>query len=297
MPGAPATGALIALTAAASWGGGDFSGGMGVKAAGGGTTSALRVVVLGHGMSLIALVVVLWLFPAPWPADPLHSAVIWWGLGGGVIGGTSLALFYMALSRGAMGAAAAVSGVLAAAVPAFVSSMLEGRPTGLRIAGFVLAAAAIWMIAAGASAEEVGKASRGTMALAVISGLGFGLFFVALRMANPLGDFAPLALGRVGSLAACVPMLLIVQRKATAGKWLKAGVLPWAVGVAVLDTGGNLFFLAATRIGRLDVAAVLSSLYPASTILLAAWRLHERPTRMQLAGMGVALAAVVMITV
>jgi drug/metabolite transporter (DMT)-like permease len=297
MPGAPATGALIALTAAASWGGGDFSGGMGVKAAGGGTASALRVVVLGHGMSLIALVVVLWLFPAPWPVDPLHSVVVWWGLAGGVVGGTSLALFYMALSRGAMGAAAAVSGVLAAAVPAFVSSMLEGRPTGLRIAGFVLAAAAIWMIAAGAAAEEVGKATRGTMALAVISGLGFGLFFVALRMANPLGDFAPLALGRVGSLAACVPMLLIMKRKATAGKWLKAGVLPWAVGVAVLDTGGNLFFLAATRIGRLDVAAVLSSLYPASTILLAAWRLHERPTRMQMAGMGVALAAVVMITV
>jgi drug/metabolite transporter (DMT)-like permease len=297
MPGSGTAGALVALTAAASWGGGDFSGGMGVKAAGGGTTSALRVVVLGHGMSLLALAAVLWLFPAPWPPDPLHSTVVWWGLGGGVIGGTSLALFYMALSRGAMGAAAAVSGVLAAAVPAFVSSMLEGRPTGWRIAGFVLAAAAIWMIAAGASAEDAGRASRGTMTMAVVSGLGFGLFFVALRMANSLGDFAPLALGRVGSLAACLPMLLVVQTRAKAGKWLKAGVLPWAMGVALLDTGGNLFFIAATRMGRLDVAAVLSSLYPAATILLAAWRLHERPTRTQMAGMGVALAAVVMITV
>jgi drug/metabolite transporter (DMT)-like permease len=65
----------------------------------------------------------------------------------------------------------------------------------------------------------------------------------------------------------------------------------------VLDTGGNLLYIAATRSGRLDIAAVLASLYPAGTILLAAWRLHERPTRRQLAGMGIAAAAVVMITI
>jgi len=62
------------------------------------------------------------------------------------------------------------------------------------------------------------------------------------------------------------------------------------------DTTGNLLFMAATRAGRLDVASVLASLYPASTILLAAWTLHERPTRRQGIGMGVAAAAVAMIT-
>jgi drug/metabolite transporter (DMT)-like permease len=65
--------------------------------------------------------------------------------------------------------------------------------------------------------------------------------------------------------------------------------------VALMDTGGNVMFVAATRLGRLDVAAVLASLYPAGTILLAAWHLHERPTRRQVAGMAAALAAVVMI--
>jgi drug/metabolite transporter (DMT)-like permease len=64
-----------------------------------------------------------------------------------------------------------------------------------------------------------------------------------------------------------------------------------------MDTSGNLLFIAATRAGRLDVAAVLASLYPASTILLAAWTLHERPTRRQGWGMAVAVAAVVMITI
>ena len=70
----------------------------------------------------------------------------------------------------------------------------------------------------------------------------------------------------------------------------------WALGAVLLDTSGNLLFVAATRAGRLDVAAVLASLYPASTILLAAWMLRERPTRRQGFGMAVAVAAVLMIT-
>jgi drug/metabolite transporter (DMT)-like permease len=74
-------------------------------------------------------------------------------------------------------------------------------------------------------------------------------------------------------------------------------VVAWALGAVLLDTSGNLLFIAATRAGRLDVAAVLASLYPASTILLAAWTLRERPTRRQGVGMAVAVAAVVMITI
>jgi drug/metabolite transporter (DMT)-like permease len=74
-------------------------------------------------------------------------------------------------------------------------------------------------------------------------------------------------------------------------------VVAWALTAVLLDTSGNLLFIAATRAGRLDVAAVLASLYPASTILLAAWTLRERPTRRQGWGMVVAAAAVVMITV
>jgi len=78
--------------------------------------------------------------------------------------------------------------------------------------------------------------------------------------------------------------------------WLTRAAIGWAMGVALLDTGGNLLLVAATRTGRLDVAAVLASLYPAATILLAAWRLHEHPTKRQMAGMVAALVAVAMIT-
>ena len=281
------SGGLIALSAAAVWGGGDFSGGMGVKATGGSVAGALRLVLVAHAVSFVVLMGLCAATHAPMPS----GAPMLWGLAAGVAAAISLTAFYLSLSRGAMGPSAALSGLLAAAIPAVVSSAMEGRPGWLKLAGFVLAAVAIWAIAAG----DV-KDSRETVMLAVTGGLGFGFYFVALRMSNSLGAFEPMALARASSLVVCTLLWLAVRGKGEAGPWLTRAAFGWAMGVAVLDTGGNLLFLAATRLGRLDVAAVLASLYPASTILLAAWRLHERPTRRQLVGMGLALAAVVMVT-
>jgi drug/metabolite transporter (DMT)-like permease len=293
---------------------------MGVKTAGGTATGALRVVIVAHAVSLSVLLVILGVSHGVWPPHLPHGALLGWGLGAGVSAGVSLTAFYIALSRGAMGASAAVSGLLAAAIPAVVSRVIEGAPTPLRLAGFVLAAAAIWIIAAGPSPENAGEGGALTMALAVVGGLGFGFYFVALRMDNVLGVFEPMALARAGSLATCVVLLTGTLAWQGAGKkqtrsgndnqnsqsngegglggWgLSRAAVGWALGVALLDTGGNMLFLVATRMGRLDVAAVLASLYPASTILLAAWMLHERPTRRQMTGMAIAVAAVVMITV
>jgi drug/metabolite transporter (DMT)-like permease len=326
-PGALLSGnVLFALAAAAAWGGGDFSGGMGVKAAGGSTKDALRVLIVAHAVSLAVLLGILFVVPATrhgvWPLDRLQVSLLVWGLGAGVAAGVALTAFYVALARGAMGASAAVSGLLAAAIPAVVSTVIEGAPAGLRVVGFGLAAVAIWMIAAGASFKDLGAKKRGTMALAVTAGLGFGFYFVALRMDNAMGAVAAVALARVGSLVTCLIMLVAVRfggRGSThkeqvhrlhpmsahvdnrdsgvAGTGLSRTAVGWALGVALLDTSGNLLFLEATRLGRLDAAAVLASLYPASTILLAAWMLHERPTRRQVVGMVMALAAVVMITI
>ena len=283
--------ALIALAAAASWGGGDFSGGMGVKAAGGRVSGAIRFVILAHGISLCVVLGILWAQHAGLP----HGAAVVWAMVGGVTGVLGVVAFYMALSRGGMGASAAVSGLLAAAMPAVVSSAMEGAPGGMRLAGFVLAGGAIWLIAAGDSPESTGESS-GTMALAIFAGLAFGVYFVALKMASPLGLVMPMAIARATSVTLCVPLWLALRRdtKEAPGIW-RAG-WKWACGVALLDTAGNVLFMAATRLGRLDVASVLASLYPAGTILLAAWYLKERPTVRQAAGMVAALAAVVMIT-
>jgi len=301
--------ALIALTAAASWGGDDFSGGMGAKASGGRLAGAIRFVIVSHAMSLVVLLGILFGQHAGMP----HGAAVGWAIAGGVTGALGLVAFYIALSRGGMGVSAAVSGLLAAAIPALVSSVMEGAPGALRLAGFALAGGAIWLIAAGDSPEKdfPGKAG-GTMGLAVFAGVAFGIYFVALKLSNPLGLVMPMTIARTSSVVLC-SLTLVVMRIVRGGgfvepmsqkrdmghpvlrRWMAGW--GWACGVAVLDTGGNVLFMAATQLGRLDVASVLASLYPAGTILLAAWYLKERPTRRQMVGMGAALAAVVMITV
>ena len=116
--------ASLALAAALLWGFGDFSGGMGVKGAGGTIAAALRIILLSHFASLCGLLLLLWFRGDVIP----HGRPVLWGLAAGVTGGLSLTAFYVALSRGAMGASAAVSGLLAAALPATVSSFLEGTP-------------------------------------------------------------------------------------------------------------------------------------------------------------------------
>jgi drug/metabolite transporter (DMT)-like permease len=198
-----------------------------------------------------------------------------------------------------MGASAALSGLLAAAIPAAVSAGMEGSPGVLQVVGFVVAGLAIWLIAAGENPESK-AADPGTVWLAVAGGVGFGIYFVALRMAGTAGVIWPLATARMGSLALCSLLVGGMGLRQNAGDEevrLTRRVVAWALGAVLLDTSGNLLFIAATRAGRLDVAAVLASLYPASTILLAAWTLRERPTRRQGWGMAVAAAAVVMITV
>jgi len=285
--------ALLALAAAVLWGGGDFSGGMGAKHAGGTMSGALRVVLTSHLASFIVLSVIALLRGDSFP----HGVPFYWGLLAGVMGGLSLTGFYVALSRGAMGASAAVSGLLAAAIPSAVSIAHEASPGWLRVVGFLVAGCAIWMIAAGENPESV-PASAGTMWLAVGSGAGFGVYFVALKYAAAGGLVWPMATARIGSLTTCSVILLVVTLTSGGGErgWLPRRAVVWSLATALGDTTGNLLFMAATRAGRLDVASVLASLYPASTILLAAWTLHERPTRRQGIGMGVAAAAVAMIT-
>jgi drug/metabolite transporter (DMT)-like permease len=287
--------ALLALLAAALWGGGDFSGGMGVKRAGGTMGSALRVVLLSHAMSFSVLLAVALLRGDTFP----HGAPLWWGVGAGVTAGISLTCFYVALSRGAMGASAALSGLLAAAIPAVVSGVVEGSPGLLRMVGFAVAGVAIWMIAAGPNAEAT-PADKGTFWLAMAGGVGFGVYFVGLKLAGTTGVIWPLATARMGSLGTCSLLLagMALRRGVVSGPRarLSPTVVKWAAATALLDTSGNLLFIAATRAGRLDVASVLASLYPASTILMAAWMLRERPTRRQGLGMAAAAVAVVMIT-
>ncbi len=282
---------LMALASALLWGGADFSGGMGVKRAGGTLGAALRVVLISHATSFAVLLTYLLVRGLPMP----HGAPLVWGLCAGIASGLSLTCFYMALAQGAMGASAAISGLLAAAIPAIVSMVVQGSPGALHLTGFVVAGIAIWLIAASPAGTE--RSSNTTMALAIAAGAGFGIYFVALKMAGVAGIVWPMVLSRTGSLTTCSLFLLLVTvRKMDTTTRLTRSAVLWALSIATMDTSGNMLFIAATRAGRLDIAAVLASLYPASTILLAAWTLKEHPTRRQAIGMGIAAVAIVLIS-
>jgi drug/metabolite transporter (DMT)-like permease len=118
-------------------------------------------------------------------------------------------------------------------------------------------------------------------------------------MAGPAGIVWPMATARIGSITTCgvifVALRLRPGKAAGSSATMGRRAVGWALATALLDTSGNLLFVAATRAGRLDVAAVLASLYPASTILLAALALGERPTQRQALGMAAAVAAVALI--
>jgi uncharacterized membrane protein len=313
----------MGLFAAVFWGGGDFSGGMGAQHAGGSLRAALRVILVSHATSLCILVTLALLRGDSFP----HGAPLVWGVAAGVTGGLSLACFYIALARGAMGASAAVSGLLAAAVPAAFAIASDGSPGLLRLAGFAIAGIAIWMVAAaptGVLEDPAASTSSSTMALAIVAGAGFGLYFIALKMAGAAGVVWPMATARVGSITTCTLLLSALifsgignkenrpDRENVPGSsaakpvaketptslifGLPRAAILWSLSTALLDTCGNLFYISATRAGRLDVAAVLASLYPTTTILLAGIVLKERLSKRQAFGMAIAAAAVVMIT-
>lgn len=306
---AAATTSVLGLSAALIWGAADFSGGVGAR--------YLRVywlLAISHASSLVALVLLANLLHQPLP----DTRILVYGLISGLAGGTALLVFYYALSLGDMGTTAAVTGLLTAALPVLFSLTTIGAPSRRQLTGFVLAAGAIWLISSPASSgKTAAEGQRKKLVLAVISGVGFGIFLIALRLANGGGLLWPLAASRVGSLALATVCGLIFSRDRFTVAAQPSPLLPpsqtsdskpqaisrqWKIGVALAlltslcDTGGNFFFVAATRIGRLDVAAVLSSLYPASTILLAVWLLKERTSRRQALGMTAALVAVALIS-
>jgi drug/metabolite transporter (DMT)-like permease len=277
---------LLGLTASAVWGSADFSGGLASR-----RIPPAFVVTLAHGLSLaILLAAVLARHEA------LHSNQIVYGLLSGLAGGVGLIALYSALSLGSMGLTAALCGVLTTVCPVLVSWWRDGHPGGTKLAGFAVAALAIWLIAY----TPGDKPHPRGLGLAVLAGLCFGAMLVLMRVAAAQGVLWALTWTRVAStvVGAVTGLAVFSRRKRSGGGFATPGrVLLLAALAGIFDTLGNLFYMLAAIAGRLDVAAVLSSLYPGATMLLAVWLLRERTSRSQAAGMVLALAAVGLIAV
>jgi len=270
----------LGLVAAATWGGSDFVGGMGARRA-----PALLVVASGHIFSFFILLALCMGVRLAVPGT--HS--LFYAALGGFEGSLALALFYRALAMGSMGLTAALTGLLTALVPVVYSLFHDGLPTPLTASGLAMGLGAIWLITK-ATANSPATPPMALL-LGCLAGVGFGMQLILFKMAGEGGLLWTMTSARAAGSVAMVLLILVMPPKgAWNGFWL-AGIVAGS-----LDTLGNLFYLRATQLGRLDVAAVVCSLYPAGTILLAAFVLHERPTRRQMAGMGLALTAVMLLS-
>lgn len=273
--------ALFGLASAASWGTGDFAGGLATK-----KTSAYIVVLISQIVGLILLTALALLMgePFPHPSDMLR------GVMGGLAGLVGLLALYQGLSRGRMGVVAPIAAVITTLPPVFVSIWLEGWPGSQPLAGFIVAVVGVWLIS---RTQDEGGIARQDLILAGVAGLGFGLFYIFLDQVSEGAVLWPLVGARLASVTLLTVVIVAVLRP-RAKPTLRQ--LPIMALAGLGDTGGNAFFLLAAQAGRLDVAAVLSSLYPATTVILAWLVLRERLQGAQWWGVAAALLAVILIT-
>jgi len=274
---------LFGLLSALSWGAGDFAGGLGSRRAG-----ALRTVMLAEIWGLLLLFASLTVFhenPIGW-WDVLLSVIA------GAAGAVGLAVLYQAMTRGQMSIAAAVSSVTAAALPVLAGAVLEGLPGMVTLVGILLALLAIWLIS-----QENGKKNLslqfGRLGLPLLSGLSFGFYFILIHQSSQQAILWPIISARIaGSLSLGAIMAFSRQ------PWLpERSAWPYILLAGILDVGGNLFYILAGRVGRLDTAATLGSLYAGVTVIMAWLFLKERLTRTQWVGILVALGAIILLTI
>lgn len=211
----------------------------------------------------------------------------------GAIGSLGLVLLYMAMTHGQMSVAAPVSALMGGALPIVVGAFTEGLPGWTKLAGFALALAAIWLISQESSSVGPRLARLADLRLPLIAGVAFGLYFIFMHQVTQEATLWPLVAARTGG---CLVMLGYVLLRRIPLR-IQAGAVPLVSLSGLLDVGGNLFYILSGQAGRMDVAAVISSLYPGGTVFLAWLILKEHINRIQALGILAALAAIVLMTV
>ena len=267
---------ILSLLAALSYGLADFFGGLVSKRASAWGV-ALFAAMTGAVLVLAASLLV--------GGDPTGKD-LWWGAAGGIGNGFGTAFLYRGLASGRMGVVAPVSGVGAAVIPVVVGVLLGERPSTLVWLGILLALPAIWLVArepSGPSAASPGGVVDGTLA-----GLGFGFLFVALAQLSEEAGLLPLALNQVVASVVIVLVATLLRQS-----WLPRGrAVPGGAVAGTLSAAATVCFLFATREGLLSVTSVLTSLYPAVTVMLAASVLREHVHRAQALGLVLCAIAV-----
>jgi drug/metabolite transporter (DMT)-like permease len=275
---------LLALATAVVYGTADFLGGLAAR-----RLRALLVVGWSQlaGWALVAVLAVV-------TGGSPSAADFGWGAAAGLVGAIGLAVFYRALAEGAMTVVAPVTAVCAAAVPVIAGLAGGDVVESPALVGLVLALPAVGLVATEPGVRP-GRAELGSMGRALLAGTAFGAMFVLLHEASPGSGLWPLVGSRLASALLVGVLLLLRPALRRPGLLVPRSALPLVLGAGVADMTANVLYLLAVRQGELSIVGLLSSLYPVSTVVLAAVVLHERLSRLQLAGVGGCAVAVALI--
>jgi drug/metabolite transporter (DMT)-like permease len=272
-------GVLLSLLAAVGYGASDFFAGVAGRR-GPARAVALLVQPVGLFAALVGLLVI------PWSAPTTSSLA--WGALSGIGGAFGVLALYRGLAVGRMTVVAPVAGIMTAVIPAIVGLALGNRPGVVAIAGIVLAVPAVALISRHPERSPGGKSG---LAEALVAGVCFALLFIALDRAGTRSGTWPLVSGQ-----SVATLLVAAIAFRTRSAWpVPRGLAPWAIGAGGVGGIGNILFLSATGRGDLATVAVVTSLYPGITVLLARVGLGERLTPLQTLGLIVAALSVVLI--
>ena len=270
--------AALALAAAASWGVGDFFGGLKSRSL---NPVAILIVAQPIGLTLLAI----WV--AVRGQGPPGSSVLWACLAA-VLGTTGLIAFYKGMAAGALSIVAPIAGA-GAAIPVIWGLAHGDHPSGYQELGFAAALTGV-VLASFERRPEAARLAAG-VGWAVIAMLAFGAYYIPMHEASH-GDFLWAAFVFRLTSTTLIAAAWLVLRPPSA----RRGDLPVLASIGILDTGGNVFFAAASAKGLVSVVSILASLYPVVTVLLARAVLHERVHRSQELGIALALAGIVLIS-
>jgi uncharacterized membrane protein len=269
----------FSMAAVLAWGTSDFFGGFGTR-----RSNAFVFTTLVNCGGLLFMALIALFAHSAFPSTRTAA----WALVGGMSGGACLALFYRALSSGSMGLAAPVAAVIAAGIPALVGMITQGLPGRIALAGFALAVVGLWLVARSAGDS---KSDSSSLALAALAGVGFAGFYLCIHQAGTGSPIWLASITRTGGLLSTGVVVLAQGRV----RELVSGRVVWATLVGCLDSTGTMLFVLASQTGRLDEVVVLSSMYPAVTVILARIVLGEHFSVSKLIGLVAILAAVPMI--
>ncbi|MFF0342656.1 EamA family transporter [Kribbella sp. NPDC004875] len=273
-------GVALALASALCFGLSDFAAGLAAR-----RLHSAVVVLLGQ----ICGVVLVTLLTLRVAAPGITPAALGWGALSGLGTGLGAAFLFQAMKIGRFSLVVPLSDVAGVALPVLIGvALLHEQLRWWAWAGFAIAAPAIWLMTSGRGPRTGTTAGAGW---ALLSGTAFALQYVALARADVAAGLWPLALNRLVAVLTVAP---VAVRRERLRMHRRTALL--AVGSGVLGTCAIAAFLFASREQALSVAVVLTSLYPAVTVLLGLTVLHERVSARQIAGLVCAAATVVLVS-